>query len=103
MAAAKGTEALALMGSDSGELDLLLTDMVMPGVGGRQLAELLRNRWPRLQTLFISGYTDDAIVREGTLREGDRFLQKPFALTTLAARVRQAIEAKTEASGETGS
>ncbi|HUR37217.1 MAG TPA: hypothetical protein VM009_05330 [Terriglobales bacterium] len=51
----------------------------------------MRKRWPNLQVLFISGYTDDAILRAGTLMADEEFLQKTFALTTLATRVRQAL------------
>jgi len=94
LAAPSGIEALKLMEAYSGPVDLLLTDIVMPGVGGRQLASTMRQRWPQMQVLFISGYTDDTVLRAGTLVSGEVFLQKPFALTTLATRVREVLSGK---------
>lgn len=72
-------------------LDLVITDVVMPVLSGRQVADQLRRARPDLQILFISGYTDDAVVRHGVLVGTDHFLQKPFTPATLAAKVRSVL------------
>jgi DNA-binding response OmpR family regulator len=73
-------------------IDLVLTDVVMPEMGGRQLIERLRRIRPELPFLLMSGYTDDAIVRDGLIGAGDRFIEKPFTTTVLAQRVRLALD-----------
>jgi two-component system, cell cycle sensor histidine kinase and response regulator CckA len=75
-----------------GPIHLLVTDVVMPGQGGRALAERLLERHPGLKVLYVSGYTDDAVVRHGVLREAMNFLQKPFTPTALAHRVREVLD-----------
>ena len=67
----------------------MVSDVVMPGLGGRQLAERLVVLHPEMKVLFLSGYTDDAVVRHGILEAEVNFLQKPFRPTALAARVRE--------------
>jgi two-component system, cell cycle sensor histidine kinase and response regulator CckA len=85
--AAEGpTEALALAASGA-PLDLLLTDVVMPGMNGRQLAERLRELQPGLKVLFMSGYTDDAVIARGVIDHEMAFLQKPFGADQLAQTV----------------
>ena len=74
-----------------GVLDLLTTDMVMPSMGGRDLAHELSARRPGLKVLFMSGYTDDAVGR-GELAPGDAFLQKPVDPKILARKVRQVLD-----------
>ena len=94
MEAADGPAALALVdGEAAGQhIDLLLTDVIMPGMSGRELADQLRVRRPNLRVLFMSGYTDDAVVRHGMLEPGLAYLEKPFRPTTLLRKVRGVLE-----------
>lgn len=87
-------QALLLAQQNAGKIDLLLSDVVMPEMSGPQLAEKLKAMLPELQVLFISGYTDEAIVHHGILDPGQRLLSKPFSRETLAARVREALAAR---------
>ncbi len=84
--------AMLLAEEYAGEIDLLLTDVVMPEMNGRELAEQLRERYPELRLLFMSGYTANVIAQHGVLEEGVNFLQKPFSTMTLASGVRAALE-----------
>jgi two-component system cell cycle sensor histidine kinase/response regulator CckA len=88
-----GRAALELANAHLDEIDLLLTDVVMPEVSGRQLAERLRELRPTLKVLFVSGYTDDAIIRHGMLEPGINYLQKPFSPQSLARKVREVLDA----------
>ncbi len=90
--AANGAEAIHIMEQHQGEVHLLLTDVVMPVLDGRQLSEALQARHPNLRVLFTSGYTDDAVVRHGILRAEVAFLQKPYSLDTLRRRVRDVLD-----------
>jgi CheY-like chemotaxis protein len=92
LVAADGKEALRLV-QETGAVDLLITDVVMPEMNGRQLAGELRQRCPQLKVLFISGYTANAIVHQGALDPGVAFLQKPFLTYTLARKVREVLDA----------
>jgi len=90
--AENGVEALSICEKYEGKIDLLMTDVVMPKMGGRELAQILTNTYPRMKVLFTSGYTDDAIVRHGILDNGANFIQKPFTFETLARKVREVFD-----------
>jgi two-component system cell cycle sensor histidine kinase/response regulator CckA len=91
--APNGHAALDLLGTDGARVNLVLTDVVMPGMGGRALAERLAQVWPDLPVLYTSGYTDGEIVRRGLIEPGAAFVQKPFAPETIARAVRERLEA----------
>jgi PAS domain S-box-containing protein len=87
-----GGEALERADAHAGAIDLLLTDVVMPGLSGRELAARLRERRPRLPVLFFSGYADDAASGPGAATEEERVLRKPFSAEALVGAVREALE-----------
>jgi signal transduction histidine kinase len=91
--AASGDEALLAAAAHDGHIDLLLTDVVMPGLSGRQVADQLTAIRPGLRVLFMSGYTDNVIAQRGVLEAGTAFLSKPFTPDALAAKVREVIDA----------
>jgi len=88
-----GQEALAVAGAFTGRIHLLASDVVMPNLGGRQLAEELQKLRPDVRILFLSGYTDDAILRHGVLEAGIAFLHKPYTPAALGAKVREVLDA----------
>ncbi len=90
--ASSGKEALDLLESHQGPLHLLLTDVVMPGMNGKQLYEKVSEAYPQVKALYMSGYTDNVIARRGIIDEGVRFIQKPFSINALAAKVREALD-----------
>jgi PAS domain S-box-containing protein len=91
--ASNGGEAFLISQDFAGEIHLLLTDVVMPRLGGRKLAEQLSPQRPGMKVIFASGYTDDAIVRHGVLEEGVAFIQKPFKPDALLRKVREVLDA----------
>ncbi len=90
--ASHGEEALALCGRHTGLIHLLVTDVVMPRMGGRALSERLAEARPELKVLYLSGYSDDAIVNHGVLMPGAAFLQKPFTRASLTRKVREVLD-----------
>jgi signal transduction histidine kinase/CheY-like chemotaxis protein len=91
LAASSGPQALALAEGHPDSIDLLVTDAIMPKMNGRELAERLTSQQPGLRTIFISGYTDDAVLWRGIKMRGATLLQKPFNLEALAKEVRTAL------------
>jgi len=90
---ARGAEdALRFVEGDPGKINLLITDVVMPKMNGRELSERLRSIQPDLKCLYMSGYTADVITHRGVLDERVNFIQKPFLGDELAAKVRQVLE-----------
>jgi CheY-like chemotaxis protein len=92
LAARDGATALEMARAQPGEIPLLITDLVMPGMTGRELVETLAAERPHIRVLFMSGYTDDAVVRHGVLEAGMLYLQKPFTPGALAFKVREALD-----------
>jgi two-component system cell cycle sensor histidine kinase/response regulator CckA len=93
LTASDGAEAVKVADAHKGTIDLLVTDMVMPHLGGRQVADKLRAERPGLRVLYLSGYTDTAAARQGLMEPGADFLQKPFATDSLVRRVREVLDA----------
>jgi len=91
-AAATPGEAIRLAREHVGEIHLLMTDVVMPEMNGRDLAKNLLSLYPNLKRLFMSGYTADVIAHHGVLDEGVQFIQKPFSVQTLAVKVRGVLD-----------
>ncbi len=89
--ASHGEEAIRVATNHHQTIHLLVTDVVMPGMGGRVLAERLLSLHPEMKVLYLSGYTDDAVVRHGILHEEVNFLQKPFSPDALAHQVREVL------------
>ena len=87
-----GQTALDLVATHPEPIHLLITDVIMPGMSGRQLADRLRELRPEMKVLFVSGYTDDAIIRHGMLEPGIAFLQKPFTPESLTRKVREVLD-----------
>jgi CheY-like chemotaxis protein len=92
VSACDGMEALEVAGRHPGKIDLLITDVVMPRLGGGQLAERLTAERPGLRVLYLSGYTEDAVVRHGVLEAKAAFLHKPFAIAALTQKVREVLD-----------
>jgi two-component system, cell cycle sensor histidine kinase and response regulator CckA len=92
LTAADGREALEVARSYAGPIHLLLTDVVMPGINGRVLAERLASRQPGMKVLYMSGYTDSFIAGHGVLEAGTHLLHKPFTQDVLARKVRDVLD-----------
>lgn len=90
--AASGQEAIQQVEEGFFRPDLLITDVVMPGMGGAQLAEKLKEKVPGLKVLFMSGHTDETIIRHGMHEGKVPFIHKPFTMGRLAAKVREVLE-----------
>jgi signal transduction histidine kinase/ActR/RegA family two-component response regulator len=90
--ASDGAEALRLLGDHPGRIDLLLTDVVMPGMNGGELAHRMRSVRTGIRVIFMSAYSSEAVANHGVLSPGAAFLQKPFTIEELVARLRDALE-----------
>src|SRR6266550_3855563 len=90
--AGSGVEALAIAGDSTRSIDAVITDVVMPGMNGRELVEKLVKARPAIGFLFMSGYTDDHVLRRGVLHGETAFLQKPFTPDQLARKVRAVLD-----------
>ncbi len=92
LAANSPGEAIALAETHCGKIDLLITDVIMPEMNGRDLAKKLHQLYPDIKTLFMSGYTSDVIAHHGVLDKGVYFIQKPFSKKEIAVKIRTVIE-----------
>jgi PAS domain S-box-containing protein len=91
-AAPGAEEAQQILSSQQGRIDVLLTDVVMPGMSGPELAEHVRHRHPAIRVIFMSGYTSDAVLRQGIEAGEADFVQKPFSMVALAAKLRHVLD-----------
>jgi len=98
--AAGGEDALRVAGAHQGTIHLLLTDVVMPGISGRVVAERLAGSRPEMKVLYTSGYTDDAVLQRGVLTEGTAFIQKPFTTEALVRKVREVLDSDARAAAD---
>ena len=92
--AVNGKKALDFLNQKNVKVDLLITDLIMPEMNGKELASKIEKVFPEIKVLFTSGYTEDQIVNSGSLIRGVNFLQKPYSLQALAKKVREVLEAK---------
>ena len=92
LSAEEPNEAQRLVNEHASRIHLLITDVVMPGMNGRDLSEQLTADMPELKTLYISGYTANVIAHHGILEEGVEFLSKPFTSGVLARKVRELLD-----------
>jgi len=90
--AESGRSALALLAQYEGPVHLLLTDVVMPDMNGRELYDRVSRQYPQIKVLFMSGYTDNVIAHRGVIDEGVHFIQKPFSVGGLAAKLREVLD-----------
>ena len=87
-----GAEALAVAQRNEGQISLLLTDVVMPGMGGRELSEAFRTRYPSVSILFMSAYTEDEVILQGVRVAEVEFIPKPFTVQGLRDKVREVLD-----------
>ena len=92
LVAADGLEALQVVRDHPGDIDLLLTDVVMPRMSGHELVELARPLRPSMRILYVSGYSEQAIERQGELTAGIELLAKPFTPGVLTAKIREILD-----------
>ena len=94
--ASDGIAGMRVSEEYQGNLEILITDVVMPGMSGRELAKRVAAARPNIRVLYLSGYTEDAIIHEGALEPGTGFLQKPFTLQVLARKVREVLQGESD-------
>lgn len=92
LSAASGDDAVALLDAHVGPVHLLVSDVVMPGMGGRALAQHVKARYPDVRVLYMSGYPDESIVHHGVLEAGTHFIEKPFMPRALTQKVRHVLD-----------
>ena len=85
-------QALKMAEKHKGNIDLLLTDVIMPGSNGRELAKKMQKIFPAIKILFMSGYTDEGIARHGILDKDAQLIQKPFSIQSLAEKIRELLD-----------
>jgi CheY-like chemotaxis protein len=90
--ASSGEEALELYRVHQDPIHLVLTDVVMPRMSGRELTDRLLSFHPKIKILYMSGYTDDAILQHGVLEKGVNYIQKPFTMESLTRKVREVLD-----------
>lgn len=90
--ATNGPEVLKLLQNHPGPIDLMLTDVVMPQTNIRELSQALAELRPAAKLLYVSGFTDDAVIRHGVLEEGVNFVQKPFSAAVLRKKIRTLLD-----------
>jgi CheY-like chemotaxis protein len=95
--AVDGPQALELAERHNGRIDVLLTDVVLPGMNGRELAERFKTARPTIKLIYTSGYAQDIIADHGVLHSGVAYMHKPYTAAEIANKVREAIENQTEA------
>jgi len=93
-AVSSAEEAMQLLNTANVKIDLVLTDVVMPGISGQELAEQIKKYFAKLPVIFISGYTDDHIAEHGVLGLDIHFVQKPFSIMELSEKIQQVIKTK---------
>jgi hypothetical protein len=89
--AAGGAEAVRTLQRGAHKIDAVLTDLAMPGLGGRQLGETISNCWPRVRVIYMSGFPEKRMLSEGALDPRDPFVKKPFTAEQLTRTVREAL------------
>ena len=92
ISAAGGAEALGKLSGSPLTPDLLVTDLVMPGMNGKELARRVCAKFPGTRVLFVSGYTESVVVHQGVLEEGVELIEKPFASSDLLRKVREVLD-----------
>ena len=90
--ASQGDDALRISERHGGPIDLILVDVIMPGMSCSELSKHLKSPHPKMKVLYMSGYTDNAIVRHGVLEKGINYIQKPFTMEGLARKVREVLD-----------
>jgi len=89
-----GRKALELIKNDYQKFDLIITDLIMPELNGKEFIDKVKQFFPEVKAIYVSGYTDNHIVNNGLLEKGVNFIHKPYSIKTLAATVRKVLDAE---------